>query len=143
MLAVERKEVDGRSGSYSSVKPFIERGLVRPLIRSRVSEPEIENLPMDEDLTTDNKGKTIMAMRSTPELIGRPYMAPPRTPENIMDILRDGFAKVCEDPELKGEAQKVKMNINYVSADGCLKLLNFLLNQPDDIVNEFSKYIKL
>jgi tripartite-type tricarboxylate transporter receptor subunit TctC len=26
MLAIERKEVDGRAGSYSSLKPFIERG---------------------------------------------------------------------------------------------------------------------
>jgi tripartite-type tricarboxylate transporter receptor subunit TctC len=29
MLAVERKEVDGRAGSYSSIRPFIERDLVR------------------------------------------------------------------------------------------------------------------
>src|ERR671935_459976 len=48
MLAVERKEVDGRAGSYTSIKPFIDRKLVRPIIRARSSEPGVENLPVDE-----------------------------------------------------------------------------------------------
>src|SRR5690349_7376137 len=32
MLAVERKEADGRAGSLSSIQPFMDRGLVRPKI---------------------------------------------------------------------------------------------------------------
>src|ERR687884_40365 len=38
MLAVERKEVDGRAGSYSSIEPFIDRKLVHPVIRARSSD---------------------------------------------------------------------------------------------------------
>ena len=142
MLAIERKEVDGRAGSYSSLKPFIERGLVRPMIRGRVSEPGIENLPVNEDLTTDPKGKTIMAMLASTDGIGRPYVAPPGTPSDIMNILRDAFAKVAKDPELKEEAKKSRMEVSYTSGDECLKVLNNLLNQPSDIVQEFGKYIK-
>ena len=142
MLAIERKEVDGRAGSYSSLKPFIERGLVRPMIRGRVSEPGIENLPVNEDLTTDPKGKTIMAMLASTDGIGRPYVVPPGTPADIMNILRDAFAKVAKDPELKEEAKKSRMEVSYTSGDECLKVLNNLLNQPSDIVQEFGKYIK-
>ncbi len=142
MLAIERKEVDGRAGSYSSLKPFIERGLVRPMIRGRVSEPGIENLPVNEDLTTDPKGKTIMAMLASTDGIGRPYVVPPGTPADIMNILRDAFAKVAKDPELKEEAKKSRMEVSYTSGDECLKVLNYLLNQPSDIVQEFGKYIK-
>ncbi len=142
MLAIERKEVDGRGGSYSSLKPFIERGLVRPMIRGRVSEPGIENLPVIEDLTTDPKGKTIMAMLASTDGIGRPYVAPPKTPADIMNILKDAFAKVAKDPELQGEAKKNRMEVSYTSGDECLKVLNYLLNQPSDIVQEFGKYIK-
>jgi tripartite-type tricarboxylate transporter receptor subunit TctC len=142
MLAIERKEVDGRGGSYSSLKPFIERGLVRPMIRGRVSEPGIENLPVNEDLTTDPKGKTIMAMLASADGIGRPYVAPPGTPADIMNILRDAFAKVAKDPELQEDAKKNRMEVSYTSGDECLKVLNNLLNQPSDIVQEFGKYIK-
>ena len=142
MLAVERKEVDGRAGSFSALKPFIERGLVRPLLRGRVAEPGTENLPVDEELATDKMGKTLMAMRSSVEFIGRPYVAPPGTPANIMDILREGFAKAAKDPELKEDAKKNMLEVEYTSAEECLKILTFLVSQPGDIINEFSKYVK-
>src|SRR5205814_5338144 len=45
MLAVERKEVDGRAGSYTSLKPFIDRKLVRPIVRARSTEAGLEQLP--------------------------------------------------------------------------------------------------
>jgi len=142
MLAVERKEVDGRPGSYTALKPFIERGLVRPVIRGKACEPGMERLPLDEDLTTDKKAKIFMSMRSAGELIGRPYVAPPGTPAEIMNILRDAFAKVVKDSELKEDAKKNMMEIDYTSADECLKVLNYVFNQPEDIVKEFSKYVQ-
>jgi len=142
MLAIERKEADGRAGSYSSLKPFIERGLVRPVIRGRVVESGIENLPVDEDLTKDLKGKAIMAMRSAGDLMGRPFVAPPGSPPEAMAILREAFSKVAKDPELRQEAEKFMMTVEYVPAEECLKVVNFVLSQPDDIAREFSKYIK-
>jgi tripartite-type tricarboxylate transporter receptor subunit TctC len=142
MLAIERKEVDGRSGTYSSLKQFIERGILRPVLRGRVSERGIENLPVNEDFTTDKKAKTIMAMQSYPDQMGRPFVAPPGTPAEAMKMLRDAFAKVGSDPEFKEDCRKLLMDYEYVPPEECLKVVNFILGQPDDIVNEFSKYIK-
>lgn len=142
MLAVERKEVDGRPGSYSALKPFIERGIVRPIIRGRAAEPGNENLPVDESLTNDKKAKTFMAMRSTVELIGRPFIAPPKTPPEIMNVLRDGFAKALKDPDFKRDADKSMMGLNYTSANDCLKILNQMFRQPEEVTKEFSNYIK-
>lgn len=141
-LAIERKEVDGRAGSYTSLKPMIERGVLRPWIRCRIPQEGIENLPVDEDLTTSQIGKVIMAMRAAPDRVGRPYVAPPGVPAEIMRILRESFDKVAKDPELKAEAKKMMMSVDYVPADECLKVLSYVLSQPEDIVKEFSKYIK-
>jgi len=143
VLAIERKEVDGRGGSYSSLKPFIERGLVRPLIRGRVAEPGIEDLPVDEDLVSDKMGKAIMTMRSAGDFMGRPYLASPGTPADVVNILREAFANVIKDSELKEESKKVRMEVEYVSADKCLKILDSLFRQPEEIIREFSKYVKL
>ncbi|MFB3884867.1 MAG: Bug family tripartite tricarboxylate transporter substrate binding protein [Thermodesulfobacteriota bacterium] len=142
MLAVERKEVDGKAGSYSSLRPYLDRGLVRPLVRGRTSEPGIENLPVDEDLATGKREKTIMAMRSAAELISRPFLAPPGTSPEVLNILRYAFAKASKDPELRDEAKKSMMAIEYTSAEECLKVVSFVLNQPEDIVKEFGKYVK-
>ncbi len=141
-LALERKEVDGRASSFSGIKPFIERGLVRPVIRSRVVEPGVENLPVDEDLVADKTGKTLMSLRSAPEKMGRPYVASPKTPPELTKILRAAFAKVANDPEVKEEARKMKMQVEHVSGDECLKIANYILNQPESMVKEVSKYIK-
>lgn len=142
MLAVERKELDGRAGSFSSLKSFIDRGLVRPLIRGKTFEPGNENLPVDEELATNKKAKIFMAMRSSIELIGKPYIAPPNTPTEIINILRDAFEKVGRDPELIKFSQKNDMAYAYVSANECQKVMNQIFNQPADIIDEFSKYIK-
>ncbi len=142
MLALERKEIDGRAGAYSSLKPFIERGVVRPLIRGRTSEPGIETLQVNEGLTTDEKGKTIMAMLSTVDRIGRPYVAPPGTPEAVMNTLRNAFAKMATAPEVQKNAAINKMAIEYAPAQEVQKLLKYLLNQPPNITNEFSNYLK-
>ncbi len=141
-LAMLRKEADGKAGSYSALKDLIENGEARAVIRGRVSEAGVENLPVDEDLTTDKKGKAIMAMRSAGDLIGRPYLAPPGVPGDIMKILRNAFAQMTKDPQTQEEAKKFMMNIQYVSAEECLKVLKEVFNQPEDIVREFAKYIK-
>ncbi len=142
VLAIDRRETDGLGMSFNSLQPLLERNLVRCWIRGRYSTPEIEKLPVDEDLTTDKTGKIVMAIRSTVDGIGRPYVAPPGTPENIMNILRDAFSKALKDPELKKDAKKNQMDVQYVPPKECLKLVNYILNQPDDVVSKVSKYIK-
>jgi tripartite-type tricarboxylate transporter receptor subunit TctC len=140
-LAIERKEVDGKAGSYSAFPQMIQRGVVRVLVRGRVSEQGIENIPVDEDLVTDPRGKTVMAMRSTIDFFGRPYVAPPGTPPEVMSLLRDGFAKAAKDPQLQEEARKLMLDIQYVPADECLSKVNYIFSQPEEVVKEFGKYI--
>jgi tripartite-type tricarboxylate transporter receptor subunit TctC len=142
MLAVERKEVDGRAGSYTSLRPFIDRNLVRPLVRARTSEPGVEKLPVDEDFAPNARAKAIMALRSAPEQVARPYVLPPATPADVVKVMRDAFAKAIQDPELAAEAKKAKFDLEYLPGDQAQKILAEVMNQPQDIVAEFSKYIK-
>jgi tripartite-type tricarboxylate transporter receptor subunit TctC len=142
MLAVERKEVDGRAGSFTSIRPFIDRNLVRPILRARATEPGVENLPIDEDLAPNPRAKAIMALRSAPEVVGRPYVMHPNTPPEHLKTMRDAFAAAIKDPELVAESKKAKMDLEFVDGDFAVKVMNEVLSQPKDIVEEFSKYIK-
>src|SRR3954463_2915574 len=142
MLAVERKEVDGRAGSYTSLRPFIDRGLVHPVIRARSTEPGVEKLPVDESFAANPRAKAIMALRSAPEVVARPYVLPPKTPADIVKAYREAFAATIKDPALVAEANKAKFDLEYTSADEALKVMKEVLTQPKDIVDEFSKYIK-
>jgi tripartite-type tricarboxylate transporter receptor subunit TctC len=142
MRAVEGKEVYGRGGSYSSLLRFIQRNLVRPVIRGRVVEEGMENLPMDEDLVSDQKWKRLLALRSMPDVVERPYVARPNTPESVMTIPRGAFAEVIADPELKADARKVNMTLNYTTAEETTKILTEFFSQPPEIVSEAAKFIK-
>src|SRR5258708_3961744 len=142
MLAVERKEVDGRAGSYTSLKPFIDRKLVRPIIRARSNEAGIENLPIDESFAKTPRAKAIMALRSAPEVIARPYVLPPNTPADILNVYRDAFAATIKDPALVAESQKAQFDLDYTPGDQAMKVLKEVLSQPKAIVDEFSKYAK-
>ncbi len=141
-LAIERKELDGMSRSYSSLKLLIDRGILRPLVRCSVALPENEKLPVDESLAPNNTAKTVMSMRSAPDRVGRPYVAPPKTPPEAMKILRDAFAKVEKDPELLQDAAKMMEDVKYVPPEEVLRVLNGLLSQPPEMVREFSRFIK-
>jgi tripartite-type tricarboxylate transporter receptor subunit TctC len=142
MLAIERKEVDARAGSYTSLRPFIDRKLVHPVIRARAIEPGIEQLPVDESFAPTPRAKAIMALRSAPEVIGRPFVMTPGTPADALRMIREAFAKAIKDPELVAEATKAKMELEYLSGEETLKIINEVLSQPKDVVDEFSKYIK-
>lgn len=142
MLAVERKEADGRAGSLTSLRTFIDRGLVHPVIRARAMQPGLENLPVDEDLAPNARAKAIMALRSAPEQVARPYVMPPGTPADIVKAMRTAFANAINDPALKAEEKKAKMDLDFTDGDKAVAILRDVLNQPKDIVDEFSKYVK-
>jgi tripartite-type tricarboxylate transporter receptor subunit TctC len=142
MLAIERKEVDGRAGSFSSIRPFIDRKLVVPVVRARATEPGIENLPVDEKLAPNPRARAIMALRSGPEVIGRPYVMPPKTSAELVKTMQDAFAKAIKSPELMDEAKKAKAELEFVSGKEAVEVMKEVLDQPDDVVKEFAKYIK-
>lgn len=142
MLAVERKEADARAGSLSSLQPFIDRGLVHPVIRARSTQPGLEKLPVDESFAPNPRAKAIMALRSAPEQVARPYVLPPNTPADIVKVMRKAFADSIADPAAQAEAKKAKMDFDFTDGDEALKVMKEVLNQPKDIVDEFSKYVK-
>jgi len=142
MLAIERKEVDGRAGSYTSLKPFIDRKLVRPIVRARSTEAGLEQLPIDESFAPTPRAKAIMALRSAPEVIARPYVLPPGTPADIVKVYRDAFAATIKDPATVADANKAQFDLDYTSGEEAVRILKEVLSQPKDIVDEFSKYIK-
>ena len=126
----------------TTVKLAADKGIVRPLVRSRVPAKGFEHLPIDEDLATNPIGKAIMGIRATPQAIGRAFAATPGTPADRVKMLREAFAKAVNDKELLAEAQKAKIPIEYIPPEVIIKHFNGLLEQSPDVQKEMVKYIK-
>jgi tripartite-type tricarboxylate transporter receptor subunit TctC len=142
LLAIERKEVDSWSALATTIKLAADRGVVRPLIRGRVAIAGFENLPVDEEVTTNKIGKALMGIRGIPLAIGRAFAVAPGTPAAQVAILREALSKAIQDPELQAESKKAKIDMHYISAEQVQKDFNSVMNQPPDVLKEMGKYIK-
>jgi tripartite-type tricarboxylate transporter receptor subunit TctC len=142
VLAVERKEVDVWTAFAATVRPLAQRGIVRPLVRARVSSPGFDHLPVDETLTSSPVGKALMSIKTAPLAIGRPLAAPPGIPADRAAVLRDAIAKALKDPELEADGKKAQIDFRYIAAEEVEKKIGAILQQPPDVQQEMVKYIK-
>jgi tripartite-type tricarboxylate transporter receptor subunit TctC len=142
LLAVERKEVDVWAAFATTIRLAADRGVVRPLVRGRVALPGWEHLPVDEELATNAIGKSIMGIRAAPLAIGRAFAAPPGTPADRVQILREAFARAVKDSEFVAESGKARIAVGYIPPDEVVKMFNGLLEQPAEVQKEMVKYIK-
>jgi tripartite-type tricarboxylate transporter receptor subunit TctC len=141
LLAIERKEVDAYAALGTTIKLAVDRGAVRALVRARAPAPGFNDLPIDEDLTSDPVGKSLMAIRGIPLLIGRPFAVRGGTPPERVAMLREALAKAIADPELLAEAKKAQIDINYISGEDVAKDFNEMMNQPPQVIEAMKKYL--
>jgi tripartite-type tricarboxylate transporter receptor subunit TctC len=142
LLAIERKEVDVWAAFAATVRPVVQRGAVRPLVRARVPSPGFEQLPVDDTFTTNPVGKALMAIKTAPLAIGRALAAPPGTPADRVAILREALAKVLKDPALEADGRKAQIDFSHISGEEVLKGISAILQQPPEVQQEMVKYIK-
>ncbi|MPZ40810.1 MAG: hypothetical protein GEU95_22715 [Rhizobiales bacterium] len=142
LLAVERKESDAYSAFATTVQRAVDRGAVRPLVRTRTAVPGWNHLPTDESLTTDKIGRGLMSIRGIPQSIGRAFAVRPGTPPERVAMLREALGKALKDPALLEEAKKAKIHMEHISADVVTKSFAELLDQPPAVLEAMHKYLK-
>jgi tripartite-type tricarboxylate transporter receptor subunit TctC len=143
-LALERKEVDSWTSMATTIRLASEQGIVRPLVRSsRAPVPGLNHLPVDEDLATSALGRSLMLIRGTPLSIGRPYGVRPGVPPERVAILRDALAKMVADPRFLADMKGSQIDTYSIGADEVTQRFNAMINQPADVVDAFSKYLKI
>lgn len=142
VVKVESGETDGTATAYSFLKPAIDRGMLKPILRGRNSNPATKNLPVDEDLTTDKIGKQLMAIRSIMDNLSRPFVAPPGMRKETADILRKAFDETSKDPLFLKDAERQGTPVEYTSAERSLSEIKRILNQPPEVIEGVKKYLK-
>jgi tripartite-type tricarboxylate transporter receptor subunit TctC len=119
LLAMERGEVDGVCGwDWSSLKSqradyirdkklniIVQTGLNRNEELSRIGVPEVW------DFIKNDEDRKVTELIVAQQLFGRPYVAPPGTPDPVVMILRSGFDAMMKDDEFLAEAAKSKLDI--------------------------------
>jgi tripartite-type tricarboxylate transporter receptor subunit TctC len=135
LVAMRRKEVDGGCWGWESARTTGralldakgDEKLIPFLIHRPQSDPEVKGLPLIPEII---KGEDNLSAYNT--WVGtfefqRPFMVPPGTPKERLQILRKGFADTMKDPEFIAEAKKSKLQITYVTGEEVDKYVNKVL----------------
>lgn len=151
-VAVERGEVVCRgltSAPFFGREPFHswrKKGFVRVLlVTNQKRDPRAEEAPTIYELF--EKHKTPEEIRRAADVIirggdfGRPLVAPPGTPTDRINILRNAHAKAMRDSDLLGEAKKGKMEVEPVSGEELQELAAKMLAQPPAVIERVKKIL--
>jgi len=117
-LAFNNGEVQATSNAWESTKSTwkneLNSGMLKVVLQANLkSHPELKNMPVSYEMAKTDEAKILMAtvLRANSPTV-RPFMAPPGTPEERVQILRKAFMAAMTDPELLAEAKKANLDIN-------------------------------
>lgn len=121
-LAFDSGEVDGVCNAWESFKSTwrkqVDSGDVVIILQATVkAHPELPNAPVAFDLAkTEEARKLIQVVTRVHGPSTRPYLLPPGTPKERMQILRKAYMDTMKDPEFLAETKRANLDIN--PADG-------------------------
>ena len=114
-LALMRGEVDGRANIADTVltrnADWVSKGLIQfhAIIEIPKGEkhPKFPNLPEMESFAKSDKERKVLALNRAFRLTGSPYILPPGTPKDRVEILQEALRKTFRDPEFHKEFKKL------------------------------------
>ena len=117
-LAFNSGEVAGLSNSWESTKSTwrkeLETGELKLVLQATLKpHPEFPKLPMALNYAKTDEAKLLIS--TVARVHGptvRPYVLPPNTPKNRVEIIRKAFMETMKDPEFLAEAKKANLDIN-------------------------------
>jgi tripartite-type tricarboxylate transporter receptor subunit TctC len=136
-LAIERGELDGDCGSWTSVPDdWIKDNKITLLVRfSRTRLPAMPaTMAYASDLLSDEKKKETFNLLTAAALIGRPFIAPQNVPADRIAALQAAFNATMKDPEFLADAEKQRMTVTPMMGGEVEAAIKRLYQTPPDIV---------
>jgi len=120
-LAAESGELAGGCWTWDSIRSTwtkaIQSGEAVVVLQALSKpHPELPNVPLAQSLAKTEEARQLMqAGIQDPADFYRPYVAPPRTPKQRVEILRQAFAGTMKDPEFLADAKKANLDIEPIT----------------------------
>jgi tripartite-type tricarboxylate transporter receptor subunit TctC len=147
-LGMERGELDGIAGwSWDSLK------LERPgwaksdevHIIMQVSDKrhhELPSVPNMYDLIANEDDKRVLDVIFAHQLLGRPFAMPPEVPLLRITMLRAAFDTAIADKALLEEAEKIRLELDYVSGADVEAHVKRIFSTPKPLIDRAAAAIE-
>ena len=144
-LAIESGEVQGIADwSWSSIKavrPDWLRDKKATLLMQGAlhKEPELGGLPSALDFIKNDADRKVLELHFTQKTAARPIIAPPGVPADKVAILRKAFAALAHDTEFMADAEKSKIEFDFVSAEKVEKVVALIASTSPETAERYAK----
>jgi tripartite-type tricarboxylate transporter receptor subunit TctC len=149
LFAVEKGEVDGHVSGGSSggfrarIDPWIEKGQAKVLMQLGFrKDAAYAQAPLALDLVQNAEDRQLLELVFSPQLIGRPFVAPPGLPPDRVALLQAAFDRTMQDAEFLAEAQKLQMEVNPLRGDTIRALLQRVYAMPAGLIERAKQLVK-
>jgi tripartite-type tricarboxylate transporter receptor subunit TctC len=136
-LAVEKGEIDGDCGGWTSVPDdWLRDRKINVMVRlspTLVSGMD-RNVPFGGDLVRDASERKIYDFLTAPERLGRLFMVSGTVPTDRVAVLRAAFNAMVVDPQFLAEAAQVRLLVTPMSAAEVAQHVGELYATPADLV---------
>ena len=119
LLAIEKGEVQGTCGvGWSTVSvqraQWLRDGFIRVIAQEGMrsnAELDRQGVPLAYAYARTPEQQQVMQVHYEPLTFGRPFIAAPEVPPERAEALQAAFLKAMDDPELRAEAERLKLDI--------------------------------
>ena len=146
LLAMERKEVNGRCGwSWSSVvsqhPEWIKDKTISTLVQWPTKHADLPDLPLAQDLTKDDDDRRAIDFLFGHLVMSRSYVLPPGVPAERLAALRSGFDAMVKDKAVQADFVKAKHELQPMSGAEVQNLVNRIYGTPKHVIDKALKAI--
>jgi tripartite-type tricarboxylate transporter receptor subunit TctC len=145
-LAMQRREVEGLCTNWDSVlatqKDLLDakgdEGMIPFIIHARVPEPEAKSAVLVSEVIRDASSLQTYRVYMAQMEYSRPLTTSPGVAQARLEILRRAFKATLADAEFLAQANKMKLDISYVSGEESEKLVKEVLSIPPKVKENLS-----
>lgn len=146
-LAMERGEVEGICESLDSVTgkraDWIANKTVALLFQAGPKpSPEIKDVPFILDFAKNPEDKAALEFLYAGQSIGRPFVAPPDLPPEVLKMLREAFNATMKDPEFVAEVKQQKLDLLPATGEELEALIKRIYATPKPLIEKIGQLIK-
>jgi tripartite-type tricarboxylate transporter receptor subunit TctC len=142
LLALERGEIQGAFLPYDAIMARlgsqIEEGKYHLIaIRGEYEEFTDSGMTNIYDVLSEEDAQLVDFIAAP---VGIPMVTPPGTDPQIVNILREAYAKLADDEEFLAEAAKQNVYINIIEGEELEQIVNTLINTPGEIIEQARQF---
>ena len=140
--AIAKGEIDGQCGlgwlaMKSTYASQLETNEILPVAQlSEKGHPELnaKGIPLVFSYANDERTRGIMRIVYAQQVFARPYFVAAEVPPERVSLLREAFMATWNDPELRADAAKTKLEVEPVSSGEIKNLLDKVYASPPELL---------